>query len=126
MILNIFTLLILTGIVLLGLLIFIGFRIYRSRWYKTHGKEVAATVVDIEERERIYLRRTNESSNLYTTGRVYTKYKVYARWQDPLTELNYDFESRWVNTLPRVLHPNKSKVNVYIQPDEPGKYLFEL
>jgi hypothetical protein len=107
-------LLVLAGIVLLGFLIYIGIQVYRSRWYKTHGKEVIATVIDIEERERVY------------SHRIYTKYKVHARWQDPLTELVYIFESRWIGDLPRVLYPNKSKVNVYIQPDEPEKYLFEL
>ncbi|GHO56641.1 hypothetical protein [Ktedonobacter robiniae] len=107
-------LLVLAGIVLLGFLIYIGIQVYRSRWYKTHGKEVIATVVDIEERERVYNRR------------IYTKYKVYAHWKDPLTDLSYDYESRWVYNLPRVLYPGKSKVNVYIQPDEPEKYLFKL
>jgi hypothetical protein len=107
-------LLVLAGIVLLVLSIFIGTRAYRSRWYKIHGKEIIATVVDIEERERV------------NNHRIYTKYKIYARWQDPLTELLYDYESGWLRDLPRVLYPNKSKVNVYIQPDEPGKYLFEL
>lgn len=106
--------LILVGIVLLGFLVYMSIRIYRSRWYKTHGKEVIATVIDIEERERVY------------NHRIYTRYKVYARWQDPLTSLIYIFESRWIGNLPRVLYPDKSKVNVYIQPDEPEKYLFEL
>jgi hypothetical protein len=104
--------LILAGVVLLGFLVFIGIRMYRRRWYMTHGKEIAATVVDISERERV-------------SGRyIRTSYKIYARWQDPLTELSYDYESGWLSGLPRMLYPGKSKVNVYILPDEPEKYIF--
>jgi hypothetical protein len=107
-------LLVLAGFVLLGFLISICSRVYRARWYKTHGKEIIATVVDIDERERVYYHRISR------------KYKVYAHWKDPLTDLSYDYESRWVYNLPRVFYPGKSKVNVYIQPNEPEKYFFEL
>jgi hypothetical protein len=55
-----------------------------------------------------------------------TWYKAFACWQDPLTELSYDYESRWMRDLPRVLYPGKSKVNVYVLPDGPEKYFLEL
>jgi hypothetical protein len=111
---DLLSLLILVSIVLLGSLIFTGVRLYRRNWYRIHGKVIVATVVDIEERELVYEHTSSRS------------YRVSARWQDPLTELSYDYESGWVRGLPRVLHPGKSKVNIFIQPDEPGKYFFEL
>src|SRR5215469_11413216 len=99
---DLLSLLVLVGIVFLGFLIFTGVWLYRRNWYRTHGKVIVATVVDIEEREHVYE---------YTISIIY---RVYARWQDPLTELSYDYESGWVRDLPRVLHPGKSKVNISI------------
>ncbi len=73
-----------------------------------------ATVIDVEEHEG-----SVDDVMLH-------QYRVSARWQDPLTERSYVYQSAWISTLPRVLHSGQSKVNVYIHPENPEQYLFLL